>query len=114
FYRAFFHYLLAEEFTKAYQIESAETELGIPLRLSSDVQQQQSRSTLAQTYDQILNDLIEAENLLPLKVPYKTRPGRKAGLALLARVYLTVHNYPKALEYADRCLQMSGQLLDYN
>ena len=42
------------------------------------------------------------------------RPGRPAAMALLARVYLSLGDYPKALLWADSCLNAYNSLLDYN
>lgn len=114
FFRAFFHYLLAQEFAAPYQKDTAESERGIPIRISSNVQNKYTRGKLKEVYDQIVKDLLEAENLLPLHVSYNTRPNRDAGLALLARVYLAMHEYSKALEYSMKCLQSDRKLLDYN
>ncbi len=80
----------------------------------ANVQIKSVRGTLEQTYKQILEDLLAAEALLPLTVSFKSMPKKDACLALLARVYLTMHNYSKALEYADKCLQINSQLLNYN
>ncbi len=113
FYRAFAFYSLAQQFAKPYSIANQQS-LGIPIRLTADVQIRSVRGTLEQTYTQILNDLLEAEPLLPLTVSYKTMPKKDACLALLARVYLTMQNYPKALEYANKCLEINSELLNYN
>lgn len=113
FYRALSFYTLAQQFAKPYNTANQNSP-GIPLRLKADVQQRSKRGTLEQTYKQILDDLLQAEPLLPLTVSYKTMPKKEAGRALLARVYLTMQNYPKALEYADKCLQINSQLLNYN
>src|SRR3981189_1202195 len=69
--------------------------MGIPLRLTADVNAPSTRSTVQQTYDQILGDLQQAVVLLPAAVPYanRNRPSRPAAQALLARVYLSMRNY---------------------
>ena len=113
FYRAFSFYSLAQQFAKPYNSANQKSP-GIPIRLKANVQIKSVRGTLEQTYNQILEDLLAAELLLPLTVSYKSMPRKDACLALLARVYLTMQNYPKALEYADKCLQINSQLLNYN
>ena len=114
FYRAFDFWGLAQEFAKAYDPASASTDLGIPLRTTSDINVKSVRATVQQTYDQIVNDLLIAKPLLPDTGLFPTRPGRKAIYGLLARVYLSASNYTKAFLYADSCLKVSDLLMDYN
>jgi hypothetical protein len=85
FLRAFAFYQISQQFASPYQLNTAKTDLGIPLRLSSDVNVVSKRGTLAETYERILLDLQTALNLLPEKVAYKTRPNKAACLAMLAR-----------------------------
>jgi hypothetical protein len=115
FTRAFAFYNLAQLFAPAYSTVSAGTDLGIPLRLSSDINAVSVRSTVQQTYDRILNDLHGAEALLPSIVPYanRNRPSRPAAQALLARVYLSQRNYPLATSSANSCLQNFPNSLFY-
>src|SRR6202000_2523382 len=91
---------------------------GIPLRLHSDITVPSIRSTLGQTYQQIINDLDSAEAFLPIMAPannaFRNRPVRMAAQALLARVYLSMRNYPLARAYADSALQFYDSLINYN
>lgn len=114
FYRALAFYELAQLFAAPYQSSTAGQTLGIPIRISSDVNIKSVRSTLAETYSQILNDLTEAQNLVAGSVPFKTRPSKAAVLSLLARVYLTMQNYQQAKDFADKSLQLNSQLMDFN
>ncbi|MDB5138079.1 MAG: RagB/SusD family nutrient uptake outer membrane protein [Mucilaginibacter sp.] len=114
FYRAFAFYNVAQEFAAPYNSSTAESDLGIPLRLTSDVNEVSKRGTEAQTYAQIITDLTEAEDLLPETTPYKTRPTKIAALALLSRVYQTMQNYSRALQYASDVLTADNQLINYN
>ncbi|TAN01570.1 MAG: RagB/SusD family nutrient uptake outer membrane protein [Chitinophagaceae bacterium] len=116
FYRAFSYYNLAQIFTKPYDPQTAATDLGLPLRLSSDINNKTVRSTLLQTYNQIIQDLQEAEDLLPLTVSSQTPyiPSKAADDAMQARVYLTMQNYDKALDYADSSISLNNTLMDYN
>lgn len=114
FFRSFAFYHLAQSFTSPYNPETAQNDLGIPLRFSADVEEIVLRNTLAETYDQIVKDLIEAENLL-FEIPLaKTQASKQAATALLARVYQVMHNHEKALEYANKTLELSNTLLNYN
>lgn len=113
FYRAnaFFH--LAQIFSKPYSI-SAHTDLGIPLRLDPDFNIPTRRSTIFETYERILNDLDEALTLLPELPVYKTRPSKAAVFGLKSRIYLVMQDYENALVNAEECLNLQGDLLDFN
>jgi len=51
---------------------------------------------------------------LPAKTDYKTRPNKTAALALLARTYLVMKDYDKALMYAEAALNLHSTLIDFN
>jgi starch-binding outer membrane protein, SusD/RagB family len=114
FYRAYDFWSLAQEFAKAYDPNSASQDLGISIRTNPDINIKPVRATVQQTYDQIINDLLLARKLLPDAPLFPTRPGRAAVYGLLSRAYLSASNYDEALSYADSCLQLSNQLMDYN
>ncbi|MEZ0453254.1 RagB/SusD family nutrient uptake outer membrane protein [Sphingobacterium thalpophilum] len=111
FYRAFYHYVLVSEFCQAY---SADDPLGIPLRTSSNPNVTLQRSSLSESYGQIILDLKEAAVLLPLVSENKMRPSRAAAWGMLSRVYLAMSDYSNALRYAQECLSNRNTLLDYN
>jgi tetratricopeptide (TPR) repeat protein len=114
FHRAFMFYNLAQVFAPQYKSGSASTDLGIPLRLRADINEKLSRSTVQQTYDRIIADLTAAESLLPDTALYKTRASKVAVYALLARTYLNMQEYDKALVYADKSIQIKNGLMDFN
>lgn len=114
FLRARAFYELAGLFAQPYDSASAQAAPGIPLRLSTDIYAPTKRAGLQETYDQITNDLVEAFGLLQVLSANKTEPSQAAAAALLAKVYLSVHNYEKALEYAEKSLELYSTLIDYN
>lgn len=114
FFRAYDFFNLAQEYCTTYVASSANTDLGLCLRLDYDVNLLSKRSSLQQTYDRILTDLEEAGQLLSSNVQYKTRPSKEAVYALLGRVYLVMENYERAGYYADLALQIQPELVDYN
>lgn len=115
FTRAYAFYNLAQVFALPYNAVTANTDLGIPLKLTPNVDEKLHRSTLEQTYTQILIDLLEAKTLLPDTISsIRIRPNKPAAFALLARVYLSMRQYDKAGTYADSSLQLYKALIDYN
>jgi hypothetical protein len=88
--------------------------LGLVLRLGINIDEQILRATVKQTYERIVTDLKEAADLLPLSQPFQTRPSKAAAYAALARVYLSMRDYPNAEIYADLSLGLKNTLLDYN
>jgi len=113
FFRSFDFFNLAQEYCKTYGAASAKTDLGLPLRLEYNVNIRVRRSSLQETYGQILGDLKLAGHLLDIKPLYKTRPSKQAVFALFARTYLNMENYDQAALYADSALQIQPELMDY-
>ncbi len=114
FYRAWYYYNLAQLFCKPYNATTSKTDLGLPIRLSSDVNVLVQRSTLQQVYDQIVSDASLAFSLLNPRQSYLQRPSSLAAMALLAKVYLVQQNYADAFKEADGVLKIKPTLLDYN
>jgi tetratricopeptide (TPR) repeat protein len=114
FHRADAFYRAAVVWTPPYNPATAESDMGIPLRLEADLTIASRRSTVKQTYAQIINDLLESAQLLSPDFKSKTLPYKRSAFALLARVYLEMREYSKAGAYADSCLEIEGSLLDYN
>jgi hypothetical protein len=106
---------VAQIFTKGYDSGTADKDLGIVLRLTSNSNVASVRSTLAQTYQQIVSDLNAAIPLLPVAAPsfpYHLYKGSVYGL--LARTYLSMGEYQQAGAAADSALSYNSALLDYN
>ena len=98
----------------AYNSTTASTDLGLPLRLDPDMNIPSVRSSVKQTYDQILKDLNEAVDLLPAKQLAATRPSKVTALGYLARTYLFMGDYEKALAYSLQALNLQNNLMDFN
>jgi tetratricopeptide (TPR) repeat protein len=114
FYRAFGFWQIAQLYAPPFTSVSANSDLGIPLRLSSDINTVSIRNSVLENYNRIISDLEEASNLLPNLPVVSSRPSRAAALAMLARVYLSMENYDKALENSTAALTIKNELLDYN
>lgn len=113
FFRGEAFFNVSQVYTKPYSAGLTD-ELGIPLRLGADPNPKSVRAGLQETYQQILSDLHTAAGFLPDVPLYKTRPSKPAAYAMLSKVYLVMHDYPRALLYADSCLKLYDSLLDYN
>ncbi len=98
----------------AYNESTASADLGLPLRLDPDMNTPTVRSTLRATYAQILRDLSDALPLLPAHQVSKIRISKTAVYALLARTYLLMGNYEKALEHANNALSLQNTLMNFN
>ncbi|WP_421889749.1 RagB/SusD family nutrient uptake outer membrane protein [Marinoscillum sp.] len=114
FYRSWAFFQLAQVFGKPYAKATAMSDLGIPLRLESDINIPSVRATVQRTYDQIISDVWKAVKLLPETPLVQTRPGKAAAYALLAKAYLHTQVYDSAHSTATQCLQSAHQLMDYN
>ncbi|MDE1191463.1 MAG: RagB/SusD family nutrient uptake outer membrane protein [Arachidicoccus sp.] len=62
--RAYYYSELVIRFAKPYESSSAAKDLGVPLVLTYDVNEQPARATVQETYDQILSDIAQAKTLL--------------------------------------------------
>jgi hypothetical protein len=114
FFRASYFYGLAQLFCKGYNKTTSDSDLGIPLKLSTDFKEKSKRASLEKTYHQIISDLKEAASLLPTSSSVKTRPTKAAAYGSLARTFLAMQDYINADVYADSCLKLVDALIDYN
>lgn len=114
FFRAYTFWKTATVWCKAYDDVSAKSELGLPLKLSTNYNQVPKRSSLYDTYQQIINDLKEAAILLPNTSSYQQDPNRVACFGELSRVFLSMRDYVNAGKYADSCLKLYHTIIDFN
>lgn len=98
----------------AYDMASASTDPGIPLRLNPDFNEASTRASVQQSYDQVIADLKQSISLLPDISLHTIRPSKAAAMGTLARTYLWMRNYDSCFKYADLCLQLKSDLKDYN
>jgi len=103
FVRGIIHFELVRLFARDYNIATANDEIGIPIILKSTADYEsikfESRATVAQVYTQILADLSKAEQLMPeTNEDFLSKPALQA---FIARVYLQMKDYSKALDYSN-------------
>jgi len=114
FHRGYTFFKIASVWAQAFDGETAAQDMGIPLRLSSDFNEPTNRSSLQQTYNQLLTDVTQSIGYLPLRPINKLRPSKHAAYALLSRIYLAMRDYPSAEAYADSSLHIDRTLMDFN
>lgn len=106
--RALSYFLLVNEFAQPYSNNPTQNP-GLPLKLTSDPNDlPQSRSTVAEVYDQVVLDLKDAITYLTLQQGETPKSNiyatKEAAEALLARVYLYMGNWDGAWEMANKVI----------
>lgn len=114
FFRAKAYFNLLQEFSTPYDSSTASTQLGVPLRLTADINNPSTRASEALCYAQVVLDFKNALRLLPSTTTNITQPTQPATYGFLARVFLSLRTYSQAYTYADSCLLADNQLTDYN
>lgn len=118
FIRALAYYSLLQFYAQPY-LDGQGAKPGLPLRLTGikgPGQSDLARSTVAQVYTQILDDLNFAENNLPLDygtgstaaMTRTTRAHRNTAIALKTRVYLSMQNYPAVVTEANKIVSATA------
>ena len=87
--------------------------LRVPLITSSLQNAPYHQATIQEIYEFILNDLNTSVADLPDMGTTLLHPGKGAAYAMLARTYLQMMNYEKALEFADKALAINDKLVDW-
>jgi len=114
FFRAKAFYNLLQEFAKPFNSNTANTDMGIPLRVSSDFNKKYPRASVKACYDQVIGDMQAALNLLPNTSTLITLPNKISANGFLARIYLTMSDYKNAFSYSNASLSSYNTLTDYN
>lgn len=134
FYRAMGHFEVLMHFCEPYNPDGGD-QLGIPVRTSSDMNIKKGRSTIRESFGQIVSDLEEGLEFLPeradiptlnisasfcLEVSFlperadiPTRPSKWASYAFLSRVFLSMHLYEESFEFSKKALELGDELMDY-
>ncbi|MCS6809096.1 MAG: RagB/SusD family nutrient uptake outer membrane protein [Bacteroidota bacterium] len=122
FLRGLFHFELVRWFALPFGATMNNTHPGVIIRTepttSPNSQGPRKRNTVAEVYDQVIKDLTEAENLLPVAgapghIPGRASKGAAAGI--LSRVYFQQNNFARAAEAASRVIANTNyRLADLN
>ena len=111
FLRALMHYDLVRIFARPYS-QNPENNLGIMIRDNTDVEALPPRSTVKETYEFIEGDLLKAASLMT-EQKSAIFASKEVAWALLARLYLYMEQYDKAIEFADNVINSGRyELLD--
>lgn len=103
-HRALNYFNLVNSYAKQYDASTAKTDLGVPLLTSPDLYVKLDRKPIEVVYKQIIEDLNSAIPDLPEQANFNTLASRPAAEGILARVYLQMRDYGKALQYAELVL----------
>ena len=111
--RAFEYLTLVNAYANHYDPSTAATDPGVPLMLDKNINKTNlQRATVQEVYDQIKADLDEAAPNLPEKpVLNAYRASKPVGYGMLARMYLYMGDYKKALENAVISLHNNSTLM---
>lgn len=117
FLRGSMYFEMVKLFAKPYSAGSVTTNKGLPIILTPtrgiNSASYVARSTVEQTYAQIIADLTEAESILPAINPGSTTVTRMvyatkaAAAAMLSRVYLQMERWADARDAADRAITVA-------
>lgn len=118
FLRAFHYFTLVNTFGQPY-INNPETNLGVPIKLTTSLADFPARSTVKEVYDQVEKDLLKAIELMTIPEGSTIQPknscyaSKEAAEALLSRVYLYMERWDKVLEYTNKVINSGRyQLLE--
>jgi hypothetical protein len=113
--RAYYYFMLVNMFGKPYNAPGSDpaNSPGVPLKLTMDVTDEfYKRNSVAEVYQQIEADLMEAANLFKaypkVNGPYKM--SETAVYTLLSRMYLYEEKWDQAIDYANKGLAKKSQL----
>lgn len=102
FVRAFAYMNMAVRYCKDYEPETAATDLGLPLVTTVDINAKPARSSLAETFKLIKDDLAKAREFVQNENPTDQEFVSKQMVDFLeARVDLYMHNYDEAVTLAQ-------------
>jgi tetratricopeptide (TPR) repeat protein len=113
FMRGICHFELVRLFAQPYGFSSDNSHLGIVISESNSFEFDiQARSTVAEVYDYVIEELKQAEELLPEENGvYATKWAAKA---YLAKVYFQMNDYENAMNYARDVIDNSPHQFDPN
>ncbi len=113
FIKGFAYSTLCQVFSEPFVAGQDNSGLGVVWRESSDPNSVSKRLTVKESYDRTIALLQEAVDLLPAGTKNRTKASKEAALSILARTYLYMQDYERALQYANATLAIKDNLMDY-
>lgn len=113
--RAYYYLMLVNLFGQPYNVGDPEKNPGVPLKLTMEVTEDYfPRNTVAEVYQRIEKDLLEANRLLEENNLDRGlfHLDHLTAKALLSRMYLYMENWDKSIEYAEEVLAIKPKLLN--
>lgn len=110
--RAYEYLHLVNAYAVQYDVSTAASDYGVPFITEADINQNITRNTVAEVYENIISDINEAIPYLAESVNFTTHPNKTAAYALLAKVYLCMGNYSQALDNANKVISAKNSLID--
>ena len=105
FMRALIHFNMVTLFAKPYSF--GRDKIGVPLR-TSNKDANVKRNTVGEVYDQIVEDLNKAAELMGKSRGNAGYASREAALGLLSRVYLYMEDYDNCIKTVDNMFKEAG------
>lgn len=115
--RAMQYFKLVNLYAKPYNSENANQEPAIPIVTIYNIDQNYSKNTIEEVYNQIANDLEAANTLISIDIQdegLNYRFSKLAVLAFQARVALYQKNWQKAIEMSEVALNIDSKLQNLN
>ena len=103
--RGLAHFDLVRMFAQHYGFSNGNSHTGVPVVTVFDKDARPGRNTVAEVYDQVVNDLTTAIGLLNQDPKTSARISKNAAKALLSRVYLYMGNYAQAEQLASEVIE---------
>ncbi|MEO7264174.1 MAG: RagB/SusD family nutrient uptake outer membrane protein [Ferruginibacter sp.] len=102
FLRGMSHFELVRLFAQPYGYSTGNTHPGIVIRTKSEQELGRARNSVDEVYTSVLNDLREAQNLLPST--NGIYPTKWAAKGYLARVFFQMNKFDSAYKYANEVI----------
>ena len=113
FLRAFYYFYLVNIWGHPYNLSSASTDLGVPIKLTDYIEDKGfQRNSVKECYEQIIDDSRNAISYLKHVEQTSTRRASvNAARALLAKTYLYMGEYQLVVEQCDTILEKPSNLM---
>ncbi|MEO6406096.1 MAG: RagB/SusD family nutrient uptake outer membrane protein [Ferruginibacter sp.] len=110
FLRAISHFELVRLFAQPYGYTTGNTQPGIVIRKTSEQELGRARNTVEEVYTSVLEDLRDAQNLLP--ATNDIYPTKWAAKGYLARVFFQMNKFDSAYKYANEVIISGPAVFD--